>query len=214
MNQEVRRMNTWFQDRAQTIWEEHVLPLKFEINTYLEIGVGDGSGSTLWCLENLDLNHAYLVDEWKAVSRRHEQSTYNVARDNALHNLKPHKNRVTVFEMSTREFFGACMKDGKSPGHDPEPSHWYIPDGSVDLLYVDANHRGDWALFDICNAYLKLRNGGVFVFDDLNRRFAHQVAQCRQAWLAFMTAYDGHYVPVFLGQRQFICRKAVPKRGG
>ena len=47
----------WFEEDAQPIWEQHILPRKDLINTYLEIGCGGGD-SACWVLDNLGVEKA------------------------------------------------------------------------------------------------------------------------------------------------------------
>jgi len=221
----------WFELDAQPIWEQHILPRKDSIRTYLEIGCGGGD-SACWVLENLAVEKAYVVDPWIKVSEQHDQITYDSARDKAKERLQPYikDGRVRLYEMSSRDFFGAKFivgDDGR------EKDHWDIPDGTLDFCYVDGSHTGWDTMFDMTNAFYKLRpqrrlkkepedptrpglifskekwyeEGGIMVVDDQNRIHHKQQAETRLASYGYLIAYTGRYQMVAWSNRQLVLTK-------
>ena len=61
----MKTSNNWFDDGPRATWEEHLLPLKDSIDSYLEIGVCEGV-SMRWILENLEPSKAVGIDPWEA----------------------------------------------------------------------------------------------------------------------------------------------------
>ncbi len=222
----------WFDEDARPIWERHILPRKDLINTYLEIGCGGGD-SACWVLDNLAVDKAYVVDPWIKVSDQHDQATYDAARVKAKERLQPYiedDGRVQLFEMSSRDFFGARFHEDCGRGND----HWDIADGTLDFCYVDGSHTGWDASFDMANAFYKLRpqrrlkkepedqtrpgliqgskgkwyeEGGIMVVDDQNRIHHRQQSETRLATYGYLVAYTGRYQMVAWSNRQLILTK-------
>lgn len=193
--------NNWFEQTARATWEEYLTPHEGILNTYLELGIGEGD-SIIWAIENLNLKKVYAVDEWMAVSSRHDQQSYDVARQNALAKLKPYKDIVTIYEMSTREFWcgGAA---------------WKILDESVDLAYIDASHTGWDSMLDAANVFYKLKSshhktgvkGGIMVWDDMNRIHHRQQSESRLAAYGYLISHTGRYIPLAWTNRQLLLWK-------
>ncbi len=216
----------WFEEDAQPIWEQHILPRKDLINTYLEIGCGGGD-SACWVLDNLAVEKAYVVDPWVKVSDQHDQTTYDAARDKAKERLQPYikDGRAALYQISSREFFGRSSS---------ELNHWDIADGTLDFCYVDGSHTGWDTMFDMANAFYKLRpqrrlkeepedqtrpgliqgskgkwyeEGGIMVVDDQNRIHHKQQAETRLATYGYLVAYTGRYQMVAWSNRQLVLTK-------
>jgi glycosyltransferase involved in cell wall biosynthesis len=117
-----------------------------------EIGVESGLYSEVLCKANPDL-HLYLVDAWKA---------YRAYRDHVTQEKIDGFHQATLDRMKDfnvtliRKFSLDALSD--------------IPDGSLDFVYIDANHRYEFVKQDIEGWAKKVRPGGIVSGHDFIRR--------------------------------------------
>lgn len=201
VDQEVIYTTRWFEEQALPLWEKHILPLKDQIDTYLEIGVAEGQ-SMRWVLENLEPARAIGIDPY-IPSRSEQANVMKMYRENMEKNLATYLDRersveakpqLHLFYQASYEFFTNCGD--------------YPQNNSLDLAYIDGSHWGWDCLADMVHVWPKLRRGsGIMVIDDYHRRMHRQKAMVRPAVNAFRLAYDGRWGVVFEAARQIAFRR-------
>ena len=171
-----RYTNTWFEDKAQPLWEKHLQPRWHQPINYLEVGVCEGQ-SMIWALNHLPVAKAVGVDVWRWQKRRQKEGMLK-ARDNAYHNLKQwtDSGQLQIVEEDSRTAL---------PKLEPD---------SFDLVYIDAGHWAPEATLDMGNAMRLLKKGGMMVVDDLNRAWVMGKPQVLIAVHAFELIYTGRAV--------------------
>lgn len=137
--------------------------LGFEIGA--EIGVERGIFSETLCVNNQGVK-LFCVDYWDWYDDYH----HSMAKDGHLpraykqaqKRLKPHHNVVLVKDFSMR----AVRK---------------FEDGSLDFVYIDANHEMPWVMEDIVYWSDKVRSGGIVAGHDYirfkNKKYVCHVIQ-------------------------------------
>lgn len=140
---------------TQALWEKHLLPVKDDIRSYLEIGVCEGH-SMRWIVENLEPEFAVGVDPWIA-PRNSQREAFAKYKENAKRNLAAHIDSgvVQLFETTSQKFMCRQLIQDNPP--------------QFDLVYIDGDHRGAEALLDILLAFWLLSPTGRIVIDDLQR---------------------------------------------
>jgi hypothetical protein len=138
---------------------------------WAEIGVYKGDFSQL-ILERCAPSKYYLVDNWKFELRDHNptgESTENFSNfygrihwqhygdDPNAHQEENYQNVVARFaDMPAVEVIRATSTEGIAR----------LPDSSLDVIYIDANHQYEYVLQDILHARRKLKPGGIMFMDD------------------------------------------------
>ncbi len=135
-----RRWQTWTADREETFLR-HLAPFRGQPVTFLEIGSFEGV-SAIWMLRNL-LTHA---------------DARLTCVDNDF--LGCGKRLVRNLRNSGEESKVDCLW---IDSHDVR-SH--VPDDHFDFVYVDASHAAPNVLFDVVNAFLVCKPGGIVGCDD------------------------------------------------
>lgn len=193
--------NTWFEEQAMPLWEKYLLPLKDEVETYLEIGVAEGR-SMLWVMENLEPKRAIGIDPYIPPKRKQAESTQR-HKENIKKNLADWINKgcVHIIEETSWDFFTRHCDDESTAAYD------FIKNNSIDLAYIDGAHEGWDCLADMVHVWPKLKRGGVMVIDDYHRRVHKGKALVRPAVNAFRLAYDNRWDVFFEARRQIAFRK-------
>lgn len=184
--------NDWFERQALPLWKKHLVPLDLDVKRYVEIGVCEGR-SLLWVVEHYRPELAVGIDPY-AATRRGTQAAYDGYYERAKKNLAGIEC-VRLIRQRSQDYLRS------------DACHALIPDGSVDLAYIDGGH---WAWETIADAVLlwpKMRRGGIIVFDDLNRRWLVGRPQVRIGWRAFCDAFENLYETVYHEGRQMAARK-------
>lgn len=171
--------NEWFERDAKPLWEKHLLPIRDEIDSYMEIGVAEGA-SMRWVLEHLNPSVARGIDPYKATKRR-SQEAYDNHRKRALANLAEWigTGQCRVYYYSSDEVLRL--------------KHMNIDDDSMDLILVDGDHGAAEALTDCVLCWPKLKIGGIMVMDDYNRRWHLGKPWSHEAIDAFLMAFEKRY---------------------
>jgi predicted O-methyltransferase YrrM len=123
-----------------------------------EIGVERG-GSAAMLLEFLPRLHLTMVDIWRPVHRgttKGNQAHHDGNLIETLHRVRPYRDRCTVL---WRESVSAAAT---------------VPDGKLDWVYLDADHRYDSVARDLAVWWPKLKHGGLLCGDDYNARMERQ----------------------------------------
>lgn len=120
-----------------------------------EIGVAHGELSKIICEINPQVK-LYGVDAWaayKGYSDYVRSDTFNAMKDQALFRMGPYikRDRYQVIEKFSME----ALDD--------------IPDGSLDFVYIDANHQDPFVTQDIVGWTPKVRPGGIVAGHDYVR---------------------------------------------
>lgn len=125
----------------------------------LEIGVKDGKYSH-HLVKHSGLSKIYLLDAWKHFPEsdyedgaNDSQKVQDARYRQVLKQMKPYGKRVQVLRGDSRKL------------------HKKFADGSLDFVFIDANHSYDAVLEDLRNFAPKVRRGGIVSGHD----FANQV---------------------------------------
>ena len=156
-------------------WRSKVIKLarRFEVQSYVEIGVRKGELTTMMFERISSLTDAYLVDPWSKefLDRRGEART----------SAKKRIFAPEAQEKTDQIYYGACRRIAKA-------AHKYqvqasvlrmtsmeavkcVPDSSVDMVFIDGFHTYEAVVEDIREWKPKLKDGGILVGDDFNRHY-------------------------------------------
>ena len=116
----------------------------------IEIGV-HGGNNAVWMLENLDIEKLYLIEPYETYPSNNPDQTpsgpFPQAKEEAGKQLEPHKDKIKrIFK---------CSWDAID----------HIPDGSLDFVYIDGDHR-EVAVSKDLKYYRKLKLGGLLCGHD------------------------------------------------
>lgn len=185
---------SWFEQYAEPLWKKWLLPLKGQVKSYLELGVCEGR-SMVWIMENLQPQRAIGIDPYLPDKPDHAPN-YAQFEANMRENLKPWLDSgvLTVYKQRSIDF----LRD----------QHREIPDGSVDLCYLDGSHMAWDLMTDVGLVWPKLkRPGGILLFDDYQKVYHLARPLTRVAWWCFTMAYDNRYELFFKEGRQVAVRR-------
>jgi hypothetical protein len=126
-----------------------------------EIGVWKGVNAYNM-LTQLDVAKIYLIDPYipyRGISGRigmSEAATQEV-RAEAMERLAPFENRIVWLEKESSQ------------------AAFEIPENSLDIVYIDGDHRYEMCLADVVLYYQKVKPGGLMSGDDYRPRCLHDV---------------------------------------
>lgn len=115
-----------------------------------EIGVAAGKYSRVFCWNIPDV-HLYCIDPW--------QSDSNDPCDYGLENISNHAHAKKILQPFNVTFI---EKNSIEALDDFE-------DGSLDFVYIDANHSFDYVIQDLINWNKKVKSGGIISGHDYYR---------------------------------------------
>ena len=119
----------------------------------IEIGVQTGVYSE-YILARSDLKKLYLCDPWRHLDNGYEPHSnivddrWQADLDATIERLARYQDRYQIVRKTSME----AVKD--------------FADESLDFVYIDADHRYDYAKEDIANWWPKVKVGGVFAGHD------------------------------------------------
>lgn len=136
-------------------------------SSFVEIGTGDGS-FTEYILKNTSFKDLSLIDPYKNFDLMEYYDSMNFMDMNEIFKncqakLAPYKNRITFVRKTSSD----AVTD--------------VPDGSVDVVYIDGNHEYKYAIEDIRNYWPKIRKGG-YMFGNAIHEFTHQSKDVVKIW--------------------------------
>ncbi len=140
----------------------------------VEVGTEQGVYAEILCKANPNL-HLYCVDPWKVYDRGRgyrrgaNQQQFDAFYKETTERLKPYK--TTFIKKMSME---AVAK---------------FKDGSLDFVYIDANHRLEYVIRDITEWAKKVRPGGVIAGHDYKRYKYQYYSHVVEA----LVAYNGSY---------------------
>lgn len=184
--------SNWFDELTAPLWREHFMPIRHQINRYLEIGCWEGA-SVLWVVEHLHVTKAITIDPFVA-SRRRQQGRYNEVRQRAERNLA-NAIKLQQIDLVVDKSLN-YLRSSKRPR-----------DGEIDLVFVDGSHEARDAMEDMVLTWPLLRTGGVMVLDDIQRRWLMGRPWTHQATRSFLDAYETLYDKVYETPKQMAIRK-------
>lgn len=152
-----------------------------------EVGVAFGENAEQILMKS-NLKTLLLIDPWDYVP---DQSSvgygdmikdWNGCYEYCLNKLAPMKDRTSILKMSSLD--ASCI----------------IADGSLDFVYIDANHMSPFVDQDLEQWYPKVRSGGVFgghdYHDYQNEVYTCNVKAAVDNFLSsFQSIHDLHIVP-------------------
>lgn len=145
--------NNWFERNINISMK--LLQTMFKDNKVdiLEIGSHEGA-STVWMLENLcNANGStftsidpYLTDDKTSpvTSQTYQNFCHNIS-------ICKNKEKLTQYVALSQDILPKLVKKGKL----------------FDIIYIDGSHQEDDVLFDLINADILIRSGGVILMDDV-----------------------------------------------
>lgn len=188
---ERRFSNQWFARDVAQRWDAELAGAVQPGGVYLEVGVCEGA-SMLWVLDRLKPAKAYGVDPYRAPKPR-LQAAYDVYRANAAANLAgPVAAGVVRLIYEASEDY--LRRDS-------------MPLNSVDLFYVDGDHRASATLTDAVLGWRFVKPGGLVVFDDYNRRWHLGKPWTHEGVDAFLHAFEQRYEIEWRNKVQVAVRK-------
>lgn len=144
-----------------------------------EVGVWEGGYSEQLCRANPGLQLT-CVDPWRAYQGykevKNDQGRLNAAYEKTLQRLAPYD--CTILRMTSLEAAAT------------------VPDGSLDFVYLDANHRVAFVLEDLAAWVPKVRSGGVCAGHDYTNHKQKKFIQVQPAVDQFTK--DHRIAPVFV----------------
>jgi len=170
---------------------------------YLEIGVCEGM-SMLWMLEHLGMPKGNFIGiDSFGDARNYHPGEGEEHRTRTLDNLAlwygtgysknpgsywqfvaPEKPVCQIFKQTSQEWLASG------------------PHAQVfDVVYVDGAHNADEALTDLALVWPYVRNGGVMLVDDYDKKISGGRPQVFQALNAFMSCFEGCFDILFWHQR-------------
>lgn len=198
----------WFCNLTASLWERYVLPRKASIAHYLECGVCEGQ-SMLWVLEHLlwDKPHGrgVGVDVFTpARNWHHGEGDEHLSR--ALANISLQFGTEAVASLPSGYEWNGYNGDNTKPACEiykaDSRDFMRLENREFDMVFIDGGHDANVALPDIVNGFRLLREGGLFVIDDIDRRFRGGRVQVRAAMEAFEHCYAGYWDYLYLHQEQ------------
>lgn len=136
-----------------------------------EIGVEQGKFSAEMLIDNPHLVKLYSVDPWKAYDRY------------ADHVSQPKLDRFYSEAVQRLQAWPASQIIRRSS----MGALRYVPDGSLDFVYIDGNHHFDYVIMDILEWSKKVRPGGMVAGHDYRRdkgTIPFHVIEATQAYTA------------------------------
>lgn len=100
-----------------------------------EIGVLQGANAISLLINLPDLELLYCVDNW---SWNHRENMIKY-----FENMEPYKGRIRILHMKSTD------------------AHIHVEDGSLDFVFIDANHRYENVITDIVCWIPKIKIGGI-----------------------------------------------------
>ena len=146
-----------------------------------EIGVWTGDFSLLMCqlIPNL---HLTCVDPWlqypNYTEGKNDQARLDYAYQSACGKMAPYPH--TILKMTSEE---------AAP---------FVPDGSLDFVYIDGNHARAYVELDAKLWYPKVRSGGVFSGHDYELKPKHKHVEVKQAIDPFAEAHGIDTITVLM----------------
>jgi hypothetical protein len=212
----------WFLTHTLPIWEKYVLPaITLPLDVYLETGTDEGM-SLLWAIDHLcgPQSRAVGVDQYLPL-RGWLADEISATRQRAVANLSL-RYGVTHNNPSTDYLFfgkpGTMLPECQLAAY--ESTNWlrggtygHPADGTVDLYYVDGGHDAWTCLSDLVLGFPLVKDGGLIIVDDADRRYRGGRPQVREAIDAFTSCFDGHFDVLYWHQRQVGFRKRTHRRG-
>jgi predicted O-methyltransferase YrrM len=161
----------WFDATGRENFVKYVTPLSGE---FLEIGCYEGR-ATCWMLNNTKAN-VTVIDTFRGSPEMVELGVNMTGiKQRFIENIKPWKNRVTIFEGNSQDILRIINK-------------------RFDFVYVDGSHYAGDALRDIVYAWDLLKPNGIMIMDDYTwGNFEEGAAVTRMAIDAFLRCYKGQY---------------------
>jgi len=137
---DTERWKTWSESREK-VFERMLAPYRGQPARFLEIGTFEGA-SAIWMLQNILTHpdaHITCVDD-NSLGRK-DRLVANLAKVGE-------RDRATLLWIHSHEV------------------RTHVPDGHFDFVYVDGSHAAPNVLFDVVNAYLICKPGGLIGCDD------------------------------------------------
>lgn len=170
-------------------------PIKDKPINYLEIGSWEGR-STLWIL-NFCHPHSRItcIDSFKGGIEHANMSQLGTVKDRFLHNISPHKDRVTILEGYSHDMLKTVSPD------------------SYDVIYIDGSHEAADVFIDLALSFLALKEGGLLLCDDYmggrpGKTYDDLVTSPKRAIEAFMKVFKGRVEVIHSGY-QIHMRKLI-----
>lgn len=157
LHERYNRRDDWISPvRIKGFRREHLAQTfaEFDMSFGAEIGVAEGKFSEVLLASNPALR-LICADLWATYYSQQrklkDDAMQDWAWDEAHKRLEPYGERVTWMRMPSDQAAG------------------HIPDGSLDFVYIDADHTFDWVMLDLIYWSRKVRPGGIISGHDYYR---------------------------------------------
>ena len=154
----------WFHLRNCCTFSTFLLPQykKDKPWNILTIGVFEGA-QEVWLMQNIlchPESRLFCIDPWAATTKLDRQFMEE-CRENALHNLKPWEDQVTLIRGFSQDVLKDAGENGGLLG---------IPNGAWDLIIIDGDHNADPVYQDAVGCLAMVKPGGWLLFDDVRNQ--------------------------------------------
>ena len=151
MKNQLTLSNDWFSNNIPnwvSIFRSEKINKKY--NNILEIGSYEGA-SAFFFLHYFKTSNLHCVETFKG-SDEHKNLNFNKIKENFYNNTSPFKERLSVFEGCSDDFFQQNKQ-------------------FFDIIYIDGSHEFSNVYKDACNSFNFLNQNGVIIFDDFLKKY-------------------------------------------
>jgi hypothetical protein len=209
----------WFFQLGEKLMRRYVLP-RFEKYDgpidYIETGVCQGA-SLVWALENFGRDNGLFVGIDPFLNSRHWHEDEGeghraAARANITAWYKgktpaDFTNGISIWNEGSRK--PTCQLTAQS-----SQDYLLTERRPFDVAYCDGSHNADAAILDIILLFRLLRDGGVLIIDDYDRKVRGGRPQVYPAVKAFESCYEGFFDRIFEHQKAIGYVKRPRRRRG
>jgi hypothetical protein len=135
------------------LWQLFIDVPHEQLGGVVEVGVAEGNFAEDICKMPIMWPNIYLVDRWKHMPRIRGDS----GNPQTWHDMNLAKVKTRTSQYAQR----VHILQGES-----EAAAAHVPDASLSLVYVDADHSYAGVKTDLLNWYPKLKPGGYMAFHD------------------------------------------------
>jgi SAM-dependent methyltransferase len=205
----------WFAQLTAQLWSRYLLPrFKDRPVAYLECGTCEAM-SLVWSLENFGKHGGLFVGIDPFLNSRHwhedegeRHKTAALANISAWYGIEPPTNPASDWGWQI-DGLPTCELH-----REDSASYLLTEHRAFDVCYVDGAHNADQAILDIVLMFRLLRDGGVIVIDDYDRKVRGGRPQVKPAVDAFEVTFEGNFDVLYRHQKQVAFIKRPRRRRG
>lgn len=207
----------WFENLSARHWKDYISPLfmdRADAVRYLEVGVAEGA-SLCWALENWGRPGGLFVGIDPFLNSRHwHKGEGNRHLERTLANVSAWYGQPIPMNPASDWQWDAEGRPGCEVHRESSQAYLKTESRAFDAIYIDGQHDADNALLDILLGFRLLRDGGVLIVDDVDRKIRGGRPQVWQAVEAFKWTHEGYFDPLYAHQKQVAFVKRPRRRRG